>query len=100
MIDGPNGRPKRRRARRLAHARENAFLPRLSWANRFDHLSALHNQDHAEEMRTRWAQQLRSKASARRIFIHPPSLISLYIYTTRAGQEIAKKARSEQSLKT
>jgi len=24
----------------------------------------------------------------------------LYIYTTRAGQEIAKKARSEQSLKT
>src|SRR4026208_561167 len=53
-----------------------AFCRRLSWANRFDHLSALHNQDHAEEMRTRWAQQLRSKASARRIFIHPPSLIS------------------------
>ena len=41
----PNGRWKRRRARRLAHERKNGFLPRLSWTNRFDHLSDLHNQD-------------------------------------------------------
>jgi len=85
MIDCPNGRPKRRRARRLAHARKNGFLPRLSWANRFDHLSALHNQDDDEEMRTRWPQQLQPKASARRIFIKLAFLKSPCVRIIRAG---------------
>src|SRR5437588_7782543 len=60
-----------------------AFLPRLSWANRFDHLSALRNQNEYEAVRRRWPQQLRSKASARRIFISWLFGIALRLYHSR-----------------
>src|SRR5436190_22446070 len=68
-----------------------AFLPRLSWANRFDHLSALRNQNEYEAVRRRWHQQLHSKASARRIFIHPPFLISpLHLHHPRWTRNLKK----------
>ena len=47
-------------------------------------ISALHNQDDDEEMRTRWPQQLQPKASARRIFIKLAFLKSPCVRIIRA----------------